>query len=50
MRGWLNSAAQDGRVDIMHNHSLWMMPNVYSCRAVKGTGHSVAGFSQRYIV
>jgi len=37
MRGWLNSAAQDGRVDIMHNHSLWMMPNVYSCRAVKGT-------------
>lgn len=37
MRGWLNSAAQDGHVDIMHNHSLWMMPNVYSCRAVKGT-------------
>ena len=37
MRGWLASAAKDGRIDIMHNHSLWMMPNVYSCNAVKGT-------------
>lgn len=23
--------------DVMHNHSLWMMPNVYPARAVKGT-------------
>ena len=37
MRGWLTEVAKDGRIDIMHNHSLWMMPNVYSCNAVKGT-------------
>ncbi|MEP4484836.1 MAG: glycosyltransferase [Halioglobus sp.] len=37
MRDWLKCATQDGHLDIMHNHSLWMMPNVYSCRAVKGT-------------
>lgn len=37
MRDWLRCKAQDGQVDIMHNHSLWMMPNVYSCRAVTGT-------------
>ncbi len=37
MHDWLRCEAQGGHVDIMHNHSLWMMPNVYSCRAVKGT-------------
>lgn len=37
MRSWLNNTAKDGRMDIIHNHSLWMMPNVYSCRAVIGT-------------
>jgi glycosyltransferase involved in cell wall biosynthesis len=37
MRGWLNKVAKDGSIDIMHNHSLWMMPNVYSCNAVKNT-------------
>jgi glycosyltransferase involved in cell wall biosynthesis len=31
MRRWLVSAAKNGTVDLIHNHSLWMMPNVYSC-------------------
>lgn len=29
MRYWLKQEASSGRVDIIHNHSLWMMPNVY---------------------
>lgn len=29
MRRWLDAEAASGRVDIIHNHSLWMMPNVY---------------------
>ena len=29
MRRWLASAAKSGAIDLMHNHSLWMMPNVY---------------------
>lgn len=29
MRKWLYSQAQSANVDIFHNHSLWMMPNVY---------------------
>ena len=37
MRDWLKSEARNSRLDIMHNHSLWMMPNVYSCLAVKRT-------------
>jgi glycosyltransferase involved in cell wall biosynthesis len=37
MRDWLNKVSKDGSIDIMHNHSLWMMPNVYSCNAVKNT-------------
>jgi glycosyltransferase involved in cell wall biosynthesis len=37
MRDWLAKVAKDGSIDIMHNHSLWMMPNVYSCKAVKDT-------------
>lgn len=35
MRNWLNESVRDSRIDVMHNHSLWMMPNVYSCNAVK---------------
>ena len=31
MRRWLASAAKIGAVDLIHNHSLWMMPNVYPC-------------------
>jgi glycosyltransferase involved in cell wall biosynthesis len=33
MRRWLNDEVLSGRVDIMHNHGLWMMPNVYPGRA-----------------
>lgn len=29
MRRWLSDAAMTGEVDVIHNHSLWMMPNVY---------------------
>jgi glycosyltransferase involved in cell wall biosynthesis len=35
MRRGLIAAAQGA--DILHNHSLWMMPNVYAGRAVHGT-------------
>lgn len=30
MRRWLEEEAASGRVDLIHNHSLWMMPNIYS--------------------
>lgn len=29
MRRWLDDAARQGTADLFHNHSLWMMPNVY---------------------
>jgi glycosyltransferase involved in cell wall biosynthesis len=29
LRTWLNSGGAAGSIDILHNHSLWMMPNVY---------------------
>ncbi|RUQ32377.1 MAG: glycosyltransferase [Candidatus Competibacteraceae bacterium] len=29
MKGWLSKTAQAGAVDLLHNHSSWMMPNVY---------------------
>ncbi|MEY3141548.1 MAG: hypothetical protein RLY21_41 [Planctomycetota bacterium] len=29
MKRWLDAEAREGRVGILHNHSLWMMPNVY---------------------
>ncbi len=35
MRRGLEQAA--GRADLMHTHSLWMMPNVYPAWAVRGT-------------
>lgn len=35
MKRALRQAA--ARADIMHNHSLWMMPNVYPAQAVRGT-------------
>lgn len=38
MRKWLEAETDSGRVDLIHNHSLWMMPNVYSGRACR-TGH-----------
>ena len=35
MRRWLEAETDSGRVDLIHNHSLWMMPNVYSGRACR---------------
>lgn len=29
MKRWLHREAQAGRIGMLHNHSLWMMPNVY---------------------
>lgn len=33
MRRWLQAEVKAGSVDIIHNHSLWMMPNVYAGKA-----------------
>jgi len=35
MLHWLEDEAASGKTDIIHNHSLWMMPNVYSGRACR---------------
>ncbi|WP_126455631.1 glycosyltransferase [Sulfuriflexus mobilis] len=35
MRRWLKQEVSSGRVEIIHNHSLWMMPNVYPGYAVR---------------
>lgn len=35
MRRWLKQEVRSGRVEIIHNHSLWMMPNVYPGNAVR---------------
>jgi len=35
MRRWLEEEAASDQVDLMHNHSLWMMPNVYPGRACR---------------
>lgn len=37
MLKWLRSTVKKGGVDIVHNHSLWMLPNVYPGWATKGT-------------
>lgn len=37
MRRWLKQEVTSGRVEIIHNHSLWMMPNVYPGNAVRGS-------------
>ncbi len=33
MRRWLQRQTEDGSVEVMHSHGLWMMPNVYPARA-----------------
>jgi glycosyltransferase involved in cell wall biosynthesis len=38
MRRWLNDQAASGRMEIMHSHSLWMMPNVYPGQACRQEG------------
>lgn len=30
MYRWLSQEAKNGKIDIIHTHSLWMMPNIYS--------------------
>jgi glycosyltransferase involved in cell wall biosynthesis len=30
MRRWLSQEAVAGRIELIHNHSLWMLPNVYA--------------------
>jgi len=35
MRHWLDTEAASGLVDLIHSHSLWMMPNVYPGRACR---------------
>lgn len=35
MAQWMARQAQDCKVDILHSHSLWMMPNVYPGRVAK---------------
>jgi glycosyltransferase involved in cell wall biosynthesis len=35
MRRWLMEQARRGAVEIIHNHGLWMMPNVYSGRVAR---------------
>jgi glycosyltransferase involved in cell wall biosynthesis len=35
MRRWLDEEAASGRVNVIHNHSLWMMPNVYPGRVCR---------------
>lgn len=37
MRSWLRQQAQAGDTRLVHNHSLWMMPNVYPAAAISGT-------------
>ncbi|MDI9402902.1 MAG: glycosyltransferase [Limnohabitans sp.] len=32
MHRWLESEARAGKIGLLHNHSLWMMPNVYPGR------------------
>lgn len=35
MRRWFDEAGRSQAVDLIHNHGLWMMPNVYSGSAAK---------------
>ncbi|HEY9278150.1 MAG TPA: glycosyltransferase [Methylotenera sp.] len=37
MKSWLKNEVGSGHADIIHNHSLWMMPNVYPMSAVRGS-------------
>ncbi|HHK75088.1 MAG TPA: glycosyltransferase [Rhizobiales bacterium] len=37
MKTWLRDMAVSGKAQIMHNHSLWMLPNLYPAQAVRGT-------------
>ena len=41
MRRWLEEEAVSGRADLIHNHGLWMMPNVYPGRACRRGGKAL---------
>lgn len=42
MRRWLQAEAKSNSVDVIHNHGLWMMPNVYAGNAcLKSSAHLV---------
>lgn len=38
MRRWLLEQAETGAADLIHNHSLWMMPNVYPGEVARKSG------------
>lgn len=38
MRAWLSSQGRAGKIGLLHNHSLWMMPNVYPGTIAKRYG------------
>lgn len=38
MRRWLDLLVREGAVDLLHNHGLWMMPNVYPGQAAVQRG------------
>jgi glycosyltransferase involved in cell wall biosynthesis len=40
MARWIEDAVKRNTVDMLHNHSLWMMPNVYPGRIAKRTNVS----------
>lgn len=37
MKNWLRNQALSDECMIMHNHSLWMLTNIYAASAIKGT-------------
>ncbi len=37
MKRWLREQAVSGKAAVIHNHSLWIMPNMYPGDAVRGT-------------
>lgn len=38
MLRWLRDQAKSRSIDLLHNHNLWMMPNVYPGRVARGAG------------
>ena len=46
MQKWLKAQTSHGRVDIVHNHSSWMMPNIYPGKVCK-TSETPLVFSPR---
>ena len=38
MHRWLQAEAMTGNIELIHNHGLWMMPNVYTGQVAKRSG------------